>query len=84
MWYTILVKRKTKIEWSPQLDTEKKNYVTANKPDVKSLYPLNLNNTSKIYSEFNKLYDLIDETYEKNYTKDSGDCLEFLGEVICD
>lgn len=67
-----------------QLDTEKKNYVTANKPDVKSLYPLNLNNTSKIYSEFNKLYDLIDETYEKNYTKDSGDCLEFLGEVICD
>ena len=65
-------------------DTERKNWVSANKPDIKSLYPLNVENTSKLYSEYNKLYDLISDTYEKNYNSNSGDCVEFLGEVVCD
>ncbi len=65
-------------------DTERKNWVSANKPDVKSLYPLNIDNTSKLYSEYNKLYELISNAYEKNYNSGSGDCVEFLGEVYCE
>lgn len=83
-WYNSSGYFNDKYDLKNQLDTERKNYVTANRPDIKSLYPLNLENTSKIYTEFEKLYDLISDTYEKNYNKDSGDCLEFLGEVVCD
>ena len=65
-------------------DTERKDWISANKPDVKSLYPLNMDDTSKLYSEFDKLYDLISETYALNYNSGSGDCTEFLGEVYCE
>lgn len=40
--------------------------------------------SAKISTEYNKLRDLITETYEKNYNKKSDDCLEVLGEVFCD
>lgn len=64
--------------------TEYSNWVTANKPDIKSMYQLNFDNIPKIKTEFNKLYELIRTTYEENYNYDSGDCTELLYEVICD
>lgn len=64
-------------------NTEQKNWVAENKPDIAEVGGLSFDNTSKMYTEFSKLYDMITEMYEKNYD-DSGDCTEFLGEVFCD
>lgn len=64
--------------------TEFKDYKTKNLPNIETLAPLKFNDTTKMVDEFNKLDNLITETYEKNYSKNSGDCLEFLGEIICE
>lgn len=64
--------------------TEQKNWVAENKPDIAELGGLSFANASKVGSEFTKLYDLITDAYEQNYNEESGDCLEFLGEVFCD
>lgn len=64
--------------------TDYKNWVAANKPDIKQLGGLNFDNNTKMYNEWTKLYKLISETYEENYNEGSGDCSEFLGEVYCD
>lgn len=63
---------------------EQEKYVKANKPDITSLIPLDLSGVSEMYSEFNKLYDIIARTYTENYNSGSGDCTEFFGEVYCD
>lgn len=63
--------------------TEQKNWIAENKPDIAEVGGLSFGSASKMYTEFTKLYDMITELYEKNYD-DSGDCTEFLGEVICD
>lgn len=68
-------------------DNKKKEYedwLATNKPNINDVAPLNFNDASKMYSEFNKLYDLIRETYQKNYNSGSSDCTEFLGEVYCE
>lgn len=76
---------------SSQLYTEYTNkrnefndWKAANRPDIKTVAPLNFDDTSKMYSEFSTLYNLISETYEQNYNSGSGDCTEFLGEVYCE
>lgn len=63
---------------------EYSDWVAANKPDINAIAPLSFNDTSKMYSEFNTLYDLISQTYALNYNFGSGDCTEFLGQVYCD
>lgn len=63
--------------------TEQKNWIAENKPDIAEVGGLSFGSTAKMYTEFTKLYDMITELYEENYD-DSGDCTEFLGEVICD
>lgn len=63
--------------------TEQKNWIAENKPDIAEVGGLSFGSTSKMYTEFTKLYDMITDLYERNYD-DSGDCTEFLGEVICD
>lgn len=68
-------------------DNKKKeldDWTSANRPDIKSLVPLKFDDTSKLNSAFNSLYELIKTNYEQNYNYDSGDCMEFLGEVVCD
>lgn len=62
--------------------TERKNWIAANKPDIAEIGGLSFENASKMYTEFTKLYEMITEMYEKNYDG-SGDCTEFLGEVFC-
>lgn len=64
--------------------SELSDWIAANRPDINTVAPLNFDNTSKMYSEFTKLYDLISATYEQNYNSGSGDCTEFLGEVYCE
>ena len=61
-----------------------KNWVAANKPNINQLGGLEFNKSSQMASEWNKLYDLISETYAENYNSGSGDCSEFLGAVYCD
>lgn len=63
--------------------TEQKNWIGENKPDIAEVGGLKFENTSKMSSEFTKLYSMITEAYEENYD-DSGECLELFGEVICD
>lgn len=60
------------------------DWLATNKPDINVVAPLNFDDTSKMYSEFNKLDDLIAETYALNYNSGSDDCTEFLGEVYCE
>ena len=60
------------------------DWVAANKPDINEVAPLGLDDTSKMYNDFNKLYNMITETYEENYNFGSGDCSELLGDVYCE
>lgn len=57
--------------------------LTAGKSSDAEVGGLSFENTTKMYSEFSKLYGVISEAYEKNYD-DSGECLELFGEVMCD
>lgn len=63
---------------------EYNDWIATNKPDIKTVAPLSFNDTSKMYSEFTKLYDLITDTYEKNYNFGSHDCSEIADKVTCD
>lgn len=63
---------------------EFRDWNAANKPDINSVAPLSLDNTSKMYSAFTKFYDLLTSTYEKNYNFGSNDCDELFGEVYCE
>lgn len=65
------------------LKSERHDWIAENKPDMNMVAPLNFGDTSKVNTEFTRLYDLIKSTYEKNYNFGSGDCDEFLGEVTC-
>lgn len=65
-------------------NSEMREWATANQPDMSTLVPLNFADTSKMYSEFTTLYNMIAQTYEDNYNSGSGDCTEFLGDVYCD
>lgn len=64
--------------------TEFEDWLATNKPDISTVAPLSFNDTSKMYSEFNKLYDLISGTYALNYNAGSGDCDELFGEIYCE
>ena len=63
--------------------TKYSTYVSEHKPDITSIAPLNFENTSKVYSAWKSLYEMIRKTYQENYKSGSGDCSEFLGEVYC-
>lgn len=64
--------------------SELSSWIAANKPSLETIAPLDFKDATEMYSEFNKLYNLISETYEQNYNTGSGDCDEFLGEVYCE
>lgn len=66
------------------LQANHNNWVATNKPDIKQLGGLNFDNNTKMYNEWTKLYNLIRDTYAKNYNSGSGDCSELFGEVYCD
>ncbi len=63
---------------------EFEDWVATNKPDINAVAPLKFDDTSKMYTEFDRLYTLISDTYENNYNYGSEDCDEFLGDVYCD
>lgn len=67
-----------------QASSAQRLWVSQNKPSIKTVAPIELQSTTKMYSDFNSLYSLISDAYEEHYNKDSGDCTEFLGEVVCD
>lgn len=66
-----------------KLRAERQSYVSENKPDILEVVPLSFAGVANMYEEFTKMYKTISTTYEKNYERGSGDCTEFLGEVIC-
>lgn len=70
-------------EASEAARVEQRTWVNANKPDIKTLADIDLTNVAKVETEFDKLYRMIVKRYEENYDSESGDCLEFLGEVTC-
>ena len=63
---------------------EYNDWLATNKPDIKTLAPLEFGDTSKMNTEYDKLYELIADTYEKNYNYGSNDCSEIFGEIYCD
>ncbi len=63
---------------------EYEDWLATNKPNISDIAPLNFDDTSKMYNEFDKLYTMISTTYQENYNSGSGDCTEFLGEVYCE
>lgn len=65
------------------LKTAYSNWYAANKPDISELAELKFENNTKLYNEWTKLYDMIRKTYQENYNSGSGDCTEFMGEVVC-
>lgn len=67
------------------LKNDRNTWITSNRPNLSALASLDFSKSKQLTNEFSKLYDLIKESYEKNY--DSGkndDCFELFGEVICD
>lgn len=66
-----------------KLRAERQSYVSENKPDILEVVPLSFAGVANMYEEFTKMYKTISTMYEENYERGSGDCTEFLGEVIC-
>ncbi len=64
--------------------SEFSDWVSANRPDITTIAPLNFSDTYKMYTEFNNLYSMITKTYAANYNSGSGDCNEFMGDVYCE
>ncbi|MDO4611684.1 MAG: hypothetical protein Q4B34_02390 [Candidatus Saccharibacteria bacterium] len=63
--------------------SEQSAYVSANKPTISEVVPLNFSSTSEMYEAWEKLFAGIAEKYQENYNSGSGDCTEFMGEVYC-
>ncbi|MDO4611979.1 MAG: hypothetical protein Q4B29_00750 [Candidatus Saccharibacteria bacterium] len=63
--------------------SELQAWVDENAPDITTVAPLEFTGGSTMWTEWRALYDLISETYELNYDQGSGNCTEFLGEVVC-
>lgn len=60
------------------------NWVKTEAPDLDDIADLSLSGVSTMYRAFRSLNDLIRNTYEENYNKNSGDCTESrTGEVYC-
>ena len=52
--------------------------------DIKTIVGIARADTAKVYTDFDLMYSLIKENYEKNYNHGSNDCLETLTDVVCD
>lgn len=65
-------------------ETTLKTWKAENRPDIEEIGGLSFENTSKMATEFTKLYEMIVTRYEENYDEASNDCTMFLGEVFCD
>lgn len=63
--------------------TSQREWVSANKPDIATLIPLNFSDTTKMYNAYRDFYNLLVDTYEENYNSGSGDCSELRGVVYC-
>ncbi len=65
--------------------TEQRDWVSENRPDITSLVGLEFNDTAKVYNNFGNLYQTIREVYQENYDFDSGDCTyyEYIDTVDC-
>lgn len=59
-------------------------WIAKNKPNITEMAPLNFAETGVMMGEWQKLYGLIADTYEKHYNFGSGDCIESAGGVLCD
>lgn len=63
---------------------ERSDWISANKPDIKSIVPLNLEIIPSLFSDFEKLYATVSDVYEQNYNYGSHDCRESTNKVTCD
>ena len=63
---------------------ERSDWISANKLDIKSIVPLNLEIIPSLYSDFERLYATVSDVYEQNYNYGSHDCLELANKVTCD
>ncbi|MDR0887428.1 MAG: hypothetical protein LBM97_01935 [Candidatus Nomurabacteria bacterium] len=63
--------------------TEHNEWVAANKPDIATIAPVGLADTSEMYGKYNTLYSLILETYQANYDEKDGLCTTILGVPVC-
>lgn len=63
--------------------TEQKNWVAANQPDVAEMGKISSASKTTMYNDYTKLYNLIRDTYADNYD-DSGECSELFGVVYCE
>ncbi len=72
-----------KAEYEQKLE-EYKEYVKNNQPNVKELFPIGMTDRSGLIKKFSDMKDLITTTYQEHYNKDSGDCTDIFGTVICE
>lgn len=60
------------------------DWLAKNSLDIKTVVGIARADTAKVYTDFDLMYSLIKENYEKNYNHGSNDCLETLTDVVCD
>ena len=60
------------------------DWLAKNSLDIKTVVGVARADNAKVYTDFDLMYSLIKENYEKNYNHGSGDCLETLTDVVCD
>lgn len=59
-------------------------WVSENKPDITELVPLDFSDMTKMNNAYRDFYNLLTDTYEQHYNRDSGDCSElYSGDVYC-
>lgn len=69
---------------SAEAQKEYADWEAKNTIDIKDVVELARVDVSKAYADFEEMYQMIREEYEKNYERGSGDCLETLTDVVCD
>ena len=67
-----------------QKEKEYNTWVSAYKPSMKEVAPLETIDTLSLYNEYEKFYKLVKETYQKNYNQESRDCWALGDQVVCE
>lgn len=73
-----LLKKKTDKEG------EYNRWVSAYKPSMSEVAPLETIDTLSLYNEYEKFYKLVKETYQQNYNQESKDCWALGDQVVCE
>lgn len=82
-WYESVGYYNTEYDKYREASNALETYEEESLPDFVKVAGKNSSNSSDVYTEFSRLFDLIADAYELHYNHGSGDCMEVLNQVYC-